>query len=59
MGRIFVFVEKLRQAAAMFGENMHGDAGKSRCSWEKDEVGNKIGLMSTGPILREAGTGGQ
>ena len=25
--------------------------GKSRCSWEKDEVGNKIGLMSTGPIL--------
>ena len=25
--------------------------GQSRCSWEKDEVGNKIGLMSTGPIL--------
>ena len=28
--------------------------GKSRCSWEKDEVGNKIGLMSTGPIRGEA-----
>ena len=39
---------------------MHGDAlEKGRCSWEKAEVGNKIGLMSTGPILGEAGRGGQ
>ena len=25
----FFLLEQLRQAAAMFGENMHGDAGKA------------------------------